>query len=444
MAEILALVVSGVGVAGLALQLAESAKKLNDLVERIDDEPLHLKRLVDDIDVTSKLISALHAEVTRQIVVDTEVLKQCEGLCQSSIGSVRTTLEDLDQQMQYKRFRTSIKLVWKDGKLARILEQLKSCKTDLGIAHSLYSAACQRHALRNSFSLVMMQQQTINDLQQTSILFQTMQLQMKEQIQHGRAEILQQVQTVESRMLRRTHQCDLLVIQQLQHSSPVLTNMDELIPLSGAASYTSAHVAYASRQRTLAKLARWLRRYEIHCVRLEFQALRLVMKIKSEALPRQLPPLPYFTASNAELSTLRSNCMILVAAAFHCLRKGRFDLLSTEVTHLQAEMRQAAAQDTAKPLWHAMDEARDRVRLDAGPGKDKRDYDLIEIVHVARSPASASVAASNAISGECYEIVELLRRLFETLSVLSIDSCQIKDPQGNLFKTLDWLRELPR
>ena len=119
MAEVLALVASGVGVAGFALQLVDCAKKPKDLVERIDDAPLHLTRLVDGVDATCQLINAVHTGAARQTLVDTELLEQCESPCQSSIESVRAVLEDLHRHMQCRRLRISIKLVWKDAKLGR-------------------------------------------------------------------------------------------------------------------------------------------------------------------------------------------------------------------------------------------------------------------------------------------------------------------------------------
>ena len=179
MAEV-ALGVTGsvVGVAGFALQLAETVVKLKSFCDNVKDAPTRLQELVDRIEVTSNILTKLVTEKPGEIDVDWEAFEGSLALCKQAVERITAATANLQRRMGPKRLLTSVKYVLKAGEIEDLLRDLDRGKGDLQLAHAMYSEARRK----------------ASEARQESQM--TLQLRMLQQLMMGQAQIVQGVQVV--------------------------------------------------------------------------------------------------------------------------------------------------------------------------------------------------------------------------------------------------------
>ncbi|KAK3627927.1 hypothetical protein LTR56_018917 [Elasticomyces elasticus] len=127
-----------VGVAGLAIQLADSVKKLRAFAALVKDAPSELRELIEYIDISRQWLDSI--STTPVAAMDPALTLRCEGLCRKAVDRLAIVARELEQGMQTKKRRTALKLAWTTDALERLRKRLDSSKVDLHNAHSMFVA----------------------------------------------------------------------------------------------------------------------------------------------------------------------------------------------------------------------------------------------------------------------------------------------------------------
>ena len=169
---------SVVGVAGFALQLAETIVRLKSFCDNVKNAPTRLQEVVDRIEVTSNILTKLVTEKPGEIGVDWEAFEGSLALCRQAVERITAATANLQRRMGPKRLLTSVKYVLKAGEIEDLLRDLYRGKRDLQLVHAMYSEARRK----------------ASEARQESQM--TSQLQMLQQLMMGQAQIVQGVQEV--------------------------------------------------------------------------------------------------------------------------------------------------------------------------------------------------------------------------------------------------------
>ncbi|KAK5695128.1 hypothetical protein LTR17_024601 [Elasticomyces elasticus] len=127
-----------VGVAGLAIQLADSLKKLQAFAALVKDAPSELRELIEYIDISRQWLDSI--STTSVAAMDPALTLRCEGPCRRAVDRLAVVARELEQGMQTKKRRTALKLAWTTDALERLRKRLESSKVDLHNAHSMFVA----------------------------------------------------------------------------------------------------------------------------------------------------------------------------------------------------------------------------------------------------------------------------------------------------------------
>ncbi|KAK5695489.1 hypothetical protein LTR97_008997 [Elasticomyces elasticus] len=131
-----------VGVAGLAIQLADSVKKLQAFIVLVKDAPAELQELIEYINTSREWLGSITSTVVPAI--DPALTSRCEGLCRKAVEKIAVVARELEQGMQTKKRRTAMKLAWNADGMERLRKRLDSSKLDLHLAHSIFESEQMR------------------------------------------------------------------------------------------------------------------------------------------------------------------------------------------------------------------------------------------------------------------------------------------------------------
>jgi hypothetical protein len=99
MAEVLAIVASGISIAQIAGSVVSSVDKIKDYWDQIKDAPDHIQNLLQEIDTLSLLLRHIQDDLTPSpllnVVFDSSCTRQTLQLCQSGA----TELEELVNEL---------------------------------------------------------------------------------------------------------------------------------------------------------------------------------------------------------------------------------------------------------------------------------------------------------------------------------------------------------
>ncbi|KAK5718725.1 hypothetical protein LTR15_008459 [Elasticomyces elasticus] len=127
-----------VGVAGLAIQLADSLKKLQAFATLVKEAPSELRELIEYIDTSRQWLDSI--SITPVAAMDSTSTLRCESLCRKAVERLAVAASELEQGMQTKKRRTALKLAWTTDVMERLRRRLESSKVDLHNAHSMFVA----------------------------------------------------------------------------------------------------------------------------------------------------------------------------------------------------------------------------------------------------------------------------------------------------------------
>ena len=136
MADALAVVASGVGVASFALQVVDCAAKLRRLWADIKDAPEDVINLIDEIQTLSQVLDAIN--VTHKPAVGNAMFDQCYVFCEHSVRNLESVARDLEKLVRRKRPVGVLRVVLKKDIIAKHRSQLERAKTSLLLAQQTY------------------------------------------------------------------------------------------------------------------------------------------------------------------------------------------------------------------------------------------------------------------------------------------------------------------
>jgi hypothetical protein len=140
MAEI-GVIASGMGVASLAIQVADSILKLKEFLDDVKEAPEEIKYLIEEIDTLSTLLSEFDADIPNgESELDSSSMRKCLEHCSRGLGILEAIVRELDMDIGRRRRIGSFKAVLKKGSIDRLKDRLKSAQIMLLMAHQIYSA----------------------------------------------------------------------------------------------------------------------------------------------------------------------------------------------------------------------------------------------------------------------------------------------------------------
>ena len=136
MAETLAVVASGVGVASFALQLIDCAVKLRRLWADIKDAPEDVINLIDEIQTLSRVLEVINA--TRTPMIGNAMFEQCYVFCERGVRNLESVAKDLEKLVRQRKPSGVLRVVLKKDIIAKHRSQLERAKTSLLLAQQTY------------------------------------------------------------------------------------------------------------------------------------------------------------------------------------------------------------------------------------------------------------------------------------------------------------------
>ena len=140
MAEI-GVIASGMGVASLAIQVADSLLKLKGFLDNVKEAPDEIKYLIEEIDTLGTLLSEFDADIPNgESELDSSSMRKCWEHCSRGLGILEAIVRELDMDIGRRRRIGSLKAALKTGSIKRLKDRLKSAQIMLLMAHQIYSA----------------------------------------------------------------------------------------------------------------------------------------------------------------------------------------------------------------------------------------------------------------------------------------------------------------
>lgn len=134
-------VFGSIGIVSLAIQLADSIKKLRDFCEDIKNVPDDIKYITYQLDTLNLQLGGV-AKEQRANPVDfdsDEGLKQCLTACQKGTAQLVTIVKELEAGIANKGRMGALRAVLKKQRLAALGARLDSAKTSLMFSYMMYS-----------------------------------------------------------------------------------------------------------------------------------------------------------------------------------------------------------------------------------------------------------------------------------------------------------------
>lgn len=138
MAEIFGAVTGGLGLASLALQLADSALQLKGFCERVKDARSKLTDLAHDIETISLTLQELerHRQRGRQ---DDTLLKRCAEGCKGKADQIEALVDKMEARITRLNVAGKAYTALKKTDVQELLVELEQAKSSIMLALQMYS-----------------------------------------------------------------------------------------------------------------------------------------------------------------------------------------------------------------------------------------------------------------------------------------------------------------
>ena len=127
---------SGIAVVSIAIQLAESVKKLCDFWDSIKEAPDDVRAISTDLEILSKVLAQIAHESQNQ-EPDATLVAALQG-CSVKVRTLDEIVSDIEPGFSSKRFRvrkwTALRAVLKHGQVVKFQGALESLKVTLLLA----------------------------------------------------------------------------------------------------------------------------------------------------------------------------------------------------------------------------------------------------------------------------------------------------------------------
>lgn len=125
---------SGITVVSLAIQLAESVKKLHDFWESVKDAPKHFCAIQTDLQLLSTILEKIDREEDLSDPYIRDVLKNCEGQVASLVATVNDIVPGFKAESRRTRAWATLKAAFKKEKVSEFKSCLQETMSTLRLA----------------------------------------------------------------------------------------------------------------------------------------------------------------------------------------------------------------------------------------------------------------------------------------------------------------------
>jgi len=147
MAEVLGLAASGISIATLTVQIANSVAKLKSYWDELKEVPEDVRLLVEEIEDLQLLLSDIEADQRRNpissTVLDTNSASRCLEHCKRGADRLKELTDDLGVDiMASNRFRSkwaSARVILKKDKIEKYKSRLERAIRLLSLSHLCYT-----------------------------------------------------------------------------------------------------------------------------------------------------------------------------------------------------------------------------------------------------------------------------------------------------------------
>lgn len=139
MAEVFGAVSGGLGLVGLALQLADSASKLKSFCERVRDARSTLTDLAYDIETVSLTLQELERDRQQEGRDDT-LLKRCAARTKEKADKIEALVRKLEARIGKSGMAGRASAALKRAEVQSLLDDLEQAKTSIMLTLQTHSA----------------------------------------------------------------------------------------------------------------------------------------------------------------------------------------------------------------------------------------------------------------------------------------------------------------
>lgn len=146
MAELLGAAASGMSVVSLAIQVAESIKKLKDFHDLMKAAPEEIRLAIDEIETLSFILADVDRDMQQQVSLDPRtksIVLRSYRLCRNGNEALRSLVVELEEQLGKGKKRGSFKVAMKQDKIESFRKKLDSAKATMLLANQVYDRAVQ-------------------------------------------------------------------------------------------------------------------------------------------------------------------------------------------------------------------------------------------------------------------------------------------------------------
>ena len=146
MAEVIGVVASGISIAGLVVQIAQSVMKLKSYWNDFKEAPEEIRSMVEEIESVYLLLCDIEEDQRRnpisKIVLDTTSTSRCLDHCRRGADSLKRIVDELNVEIDapnlLRRKWASVMVVMKRDKMAKYKSRVEKAIQVLTLSHQCY------------------------------------------------------------------------------------------------------------------------------------------------------------------------------------------------------------------------------------------------------------------------------------------------------------------
>lgn len=143
MAEVFGAAASGLGIAGVAFQLADGIKKFTDFCNAVRDAPDEIKDVVSELEDLHNLFAEIGQQYDRQqnmphAPVVGLSLPRALARSERNLLELRMLVKDMEADIKKRRTRGSIKVVLQEKTLLKYKERVRRAQDSLVISYNSF------------------------------------------------------------------------------------------------------------------------------------------------------------------------------------------------------------------------------------------------------------------------------------------------------------------
>jgi hypothetical protein len=142
MAEVLAVIASGMSVVSLAIQVAENISKLKGFYDLMQNAPEDVQLALDEVEVLSLILEDIDRSLQQELFLSPSlkiaVMKSLR-LCQVSGEALRSLAKDMESSVMTGKRRGAFKFAMKKDKVDLFKKKVDSAKSAMLLANQCYN-----------------------------------------------------------------------------------------------------------------------------------------------------------------------------------------------------------------------------------------------------------------------------------------------------------------